>query len=397
MNRPSYEVADVLRQYGDRYCQRYFISPEQLKVMHLLKICRTSALGGHLEKCDHCAYERPAYNSCRNRHCPKCQALTQEKWLADRRCELLPTGYFHVVFTLPHLLNPIIGCNKKQLLNVLFQSVNETLSAFAKDPQWRLEGKIGFIGVLHTWSQTLMDHYHLHCLIPAGALSFDETRWKPARKRFLFRTRSLALAFKRCYLRRLRRLYAKDALIFPGKTAAYATPEAFTRLLTDAAAKQWIVYAKRPFAGPAQVLRYLGRYTHRVAISNSRIKSLHNDQVVFAYRDRAHQNRKKHMTLPAVEFIRRFMLHVLPDGFMKIRYYGFLSHRHKKRNIALIRNLIDPGGHYPAKIHETLETIMQRLTGRDIKQCPQCGQGKLYKAPLPVNKHPPHVEPADTS
>ncbi|MDY6842129.1 MAG: transposase, partial [Pseudomonadota bacterium] len=218
-----------------------------------------------------------------------------------------------------------------------------------------------------------------------------------ARKRFLFRTRSLALAFKRCYLRRLRRLYAKDALIFPGKTAAYATPEAFTRLLTDAAAKQWIVYAKRPFAGPAQVLRYLGRYTHRVAISNSRIKSLHNDQVVFAYRDRAHQNRKKHMTLPAVEFIRRFMLHVLPDGFMKIRYYGFLSHRHKKRNIALIRNLIDPGGHYPAKIHETLETIMQRLTGRDIKQCPQCGQGKLYKAPLPVNKHPPHVEPADTS
>ena len=244
MKKPRYEVADVFQQYGDTFCRQYPISSEQLKVLNLIKICRTSVLGGHLEKCAHCDFERPAYNSCRNRHCPKCQTLTKEQWLNDRRSELLPTGYFHVVFTLPHLLNPVICCNKKLLLGILFEAVNEVLTAFAKDPQWRLEGRIGFIAVLHTWSQTLMDHFHLHCLIPGGVLSFDETRWKNARKKFLFRTGSLAKAFRKCYLRKLRRLFDRGELIFPGNTNVYEAPETFARLAAEAGEKDWIVYTK---------------------------------------------------------------------------------------------------------------------------------------------------------
>mgnify|MGYP001032104715 CR=1 FL=1 len=293
-----------------------------------------------------------------------------------------------MVFTLPHLLNPVICCNKKPLLGILFESANEVLAAFAKDPQWRLEGRIGFIAVLHTWSQTLMDHFHLHCLIPAGVLSYDETRWKNARKKFLFRTGSLAKAFRKCYLRKLRRLFDRGELIFPGNTSVYESPESFARLVTDAAEKDWIVYTKRPFAGPTQVLNYLGRYTHRVAIANHRINSIHDGRVSFTYRDRSDKNRKKTMTLDALEFMRRFLLHVLPDGFMKIRYFGFLSHRHKNRCIALIRGLIDPDGSYPERKKESVEAVMKRLTGQDITCCPQCGKGRLRAAPLPYETFP---------
>lgn len=217
MSRPRFEVADVFRRYGDAYCRRYAISPQQLAVLNLIQICRTSILGGHIEKCGDCGFEQPAYNSCRSRHCPKCQTLAKERWLADRRSELLPVGYFHVVFTLPHLLNPLILCNKKILLAILFESVNEVLTAFARDPQWRLRGRIGFIAMLHTWSQTLMDHFHLHCLIPAGVLSFDRTGWVHARRKYLFRQESLAKAFRRVYLHKLQRAYDRGDLIFPGK------------------------------------------------------------------------------------------------------------------------------------------------------------------------------------
>jgi len=379
------EVADVFCRHGDQYCQKHRMSPEQFKVLNLIKICRTSALGGHLEQCDCCGYQRPAYNSCRNRHCPKCQILAKETWLNDRRSELLPCGYFHLVFTLPHEPNALILDNKKQLLGLLFKTAADVLKCFAKDRKWRLEGKVGFIGVLHTWSQTLLDHFHLHCLVPAGVLTFDETKWIKARGTYLFKTQSLAKAFKHRYIQQLIALYESGRLEFTGQTTALACPDGFGRLVDSLRKKDWIVYAKRPFAGPQQVLDYLGRYTHRVAISNNRIVSMQNDTVTFTYRDRADDNRQKHMTLAACEFIRRFLLHVLPDGFVKIRYFGFLAHRNKKRCIALVRKLIDPDAQPIEKLDETAVEMMQRLTGIDITCCPQCGKGKMV-ATMPLSK-----------
>jgi len=301
----------------------------------------------------------------------------KEKWLNDRKAELLPCGYFHFVFTLPHNLNPIILCNKKITLQILFSSVSETLQAFAKDPQWRLEGQLGFISVLHTWSQTVMDHFHLHCLIPAGALSFKKDRWIPARESFLFRIQSLAKAFKNYYLQKLQTAYQNNKLIFPGNTAKYQPQQEFEKLVKSLSKVKWIAYAKRPFAGPEQVLEYLGRYTHRVAISNNRIISIDNGQVSFTYRDREGNNEIREMTLDAHEFIRRFLLHVLPMGFVKIRYFGFLSHKNKKQAIAIIRKLIDPDAKLPEKIAETIVEMMLRLTGTDITCCPKCAKGKM--------------------
>lgn len=373
------EVADIFRRYGDHYRQSHKTSYEQLKVMHYIEICRTAKLGGHVEQCDRCGFEHIAYNSCRNRHCPKCQTLTKEKWLIDRKAELLPCSYFHLVFTLPHDLNPIILSNKRIALSILFAAVNETLQAFAKDPQWRLEGQLGFICVLHTWSQTLIDHFHLHCLIPAGALSFTKDKWIPTKESFLFKISSLAKAFRNRYLKLLRLAYRQDKLIFTEKTVSIESEEKF-KLFIDALSKiKWIAYAKRPFAGPEQVLEYLGRYTHRVAISNNRILSIDNDSVTFAYRDRKNGNAAKQMTLAADEFIRRFLLHVLPKGFMKIRYFGFLSHTNKKESLALILKLIDPHLKLPKKIEESLCQMMLRLAGIDITCCPVCGKGKMKR------------------
>jgi hypothetical protein len=336
------EVADIFGRYADQYCQQFPISAEQLKVLNLIKVCRTAVLGGHLDRCEHCGYEKPAYNSCRNRHCPKCQTVAKEKWLDARRAELLPCGYFHLVFTLPHELNPIILGNKEKLLGLLFSTVNHVLHSFARDPQWRLVGKIGYLAVLHTWSQTLLDHFHLHCLVPAGVLSLNEQQWIKARKRYLFRNPSLAKAVRQHYIQQLRRLYQDGQVHFAGKAQGLASPASFGQLVHTLNKKDWIVYAKRPFAGPQQVLEYLGRYTHRVAISNHRIQTLENDQVTFTYRDRSDGDQLKLMTLAATEFIRCFLLHVLPEGFVKIRYCGFMAHRHKQRHIRLIRRPRSP-------------------------------------------------------
>jgi hypothetical protein len=371
------ELADVFYRHGDHFCQKQRISPQQLKVFNMIKICRTSALGGHLEQCDSCGYQRPVYNSCRNRHCPKCQSFAKEKWLNGRRAELLPCGYFHLVFTLPHEFNALIMGNKQQMLSLLFKSTAEVLRCFAKDPQWRLEGRMGFIGVLHTWSQTLLDHFHLHCLVPAGVLAFDEASWINARKKYLFKTQALAKAFKRRYLQLFVDTYKAEKLKFAGRTATFADPNQFGRLIHDLRKKIWIVYAKRPFAGPDQVLEYLGRYTHRVAISNNRIVAIQNGAVSFTYRDRADGNIEKLMTLEATEFIRRFLLHVLPDGFVKIRYFGFLAHRNKKRCIALIRTLINPLAPTIQILTETPIEMIRRLTGIDMTCCPHCGKGKM--------------------
>jgi len=370
------ELANIFHRYGEEYRRRTSLSYKKIKVMRHIETCRTAELGGHVEQCSNCGFERIAYNSCRDRHCPKCQTMTKEQWLNDRKAELLPCGYFHLVFTLPHELNPIILCNKKVALSILFAAVNETLQAFAQDPQWRLGGKLGFIAILHTWSQVLLDHFHLHCLIPAGALSLTKNRWIPAKDSFLFRVESLAKEFSNRYLQKIGKAYHKEALIFPGNTADYESPEKFGQLIEAVSEKEWITYAKRPFAGPEQVLEYLGRYTHRVAISNNRIISCDNGEITFTYKD-WERDETRQMTLAADEFIRRFLLHVLPSGFMKIRYFGFLSHTNKKKSIPLLRKLIDPDADLPKKTKETLQEMMFRLTGEDITCCPECKKGKM--------------------
>ncbi len=262
---------------------------------------------------------------------------------------------------------------------MLFSAVSETLQAFAKDPQWHLEGQLGFISVLHTWSQTLIDHFHLHCLIPAGALSFTKHRWIPAKDSYLFRIQSLAKEFKKRYIQKLKTAYQNEALIFPGNTKHYSSKERFQQLLSSLLKAKWIAYAKRPFAGPQRVLEYLGRYTHRVAISNNRILSIDNGKVTFTYRDRQRNNQTRTMTLQAHEFIRRFLLHILPVGFIKIRYFGFLAHKNKKEAITRLRKLIDPNAKLPEKIKETIVEMMLRLTGNDITCCPKCRTGMMRR------------------
>jgi hypothetical protein len=373
------EVADIFRVYGNDYVKNHSLPYAHKKVMRHITVCRTAELGGHIEQCDSCGFQRNAYNSCRDRHCPKCQSLVKEKWLNDRKAELLPCGYFHLVFTLPHELNAIILCNKTVTLAILFAAVNETLQAFAKDPQWRLVGQLGFIAVLHTWSQTLMDHFHLHCVVPAGALSFDKNRWMPASESFLFKVESLAKEFRKRYLKKLDKAFVDEKLIFPGNTRPYGCHRTFKTLIQSLFQTSWIVYAKRPFAGPEQVLEYLGRYTHRVAISNNRIQSIKNGKVTFTYRDRKRNDEVKNMTLDADEFIRRFLLHVLPDGFMKIRYFGFLANTNKNKCLPILRKLIDPNAQLPEKITETVQEMMLRLTGEDIACCPQCQKGRMVK------------------
>ena len=377
LNKENPEVADILRLYGDAYKKMHSLSYKQMKTMYHIQVCRSSRLGGHLEQCNECGFERNAYNSCRDRHCPKCQTMVKEQWINDRKSELLPCGYFHLVFTLPHDLNPIILCNRKVCLHILFRAVNETLQAFAKDPKWRLEGRLGHIAVLHTWTQTLMDHFHLHCLIPAGALAFTKDRWTPSSDSYLFKIESLAKEFKNRYLRYFMAAYQNQELIFPGKTAEFESQQEFAQLLRSLSKAKWIAYAKRPFGGPEQVIEYLGRYTHRVAISNNRILSIDKGKVTFTYRDRERNNEIKTMTLNADEFIRRFLLHILPRGFMKIRYFGFLSHKNKKEAVALIRRLIDSDIKLPEKIKESIVDMMLRLTGTDITCCPKCKKGKM--------------------
>lgn len=379
-SRPKYDIAEIFRQSGKQFLSTYSASHAQVKVMNHIITCRTEALGGHVDFCTHCSHQQNAYNSCRDRHCPKCQTMAKERWLINRQSELLPVTYYHLVFTLPHELNPVILCNMKELLDLLFSSVNRVIKTFTADPQWRLQGQAGFIGVLHTWSQTILDHFHLHCLVPGGVLSEDRARWIASRKNYLFKTRSLVKAFKGTYINGLKQLYDQGILKFPKETARHGTPAGFNHLIKVIGKKKWSGYAKAPCSGPEKVLEYLGRYTHRVAISNYRIKSFNHGKVVFTWKDRARNNTVKEMTLDAAEFIRRFLLHVLPKGFKKIRHFGFLAPRYKAENIELIRKLNgeDLNKHNQPE-NESVEEIMHRLTGIDIKACPKCGKGRLTR------------------
>ena len=371
------EVADIFRKFREQYCQDNKVSPTQYRAMRHIEMCRTAELGGHIEVCDHCEFKQNAYNSCRDRHCPKCQTLVKERWLNDRKAELLPCSYFHNVFTLPHELNPLVLTNTKIMLTMLFSAVNETLQVFARDPQWRLVGQLGFISVLHTWNQKLLDHFHLHCIIPAGVLSFDKKSWIAAREKYLFRVESLAKEFRKRYLHKLERAYRNAEISCTGNAQELADPKKFEMFIATLREKQWITYSKKPFGGPEQVLEYLGRYTHRVGITNNRILAFENDQVTFSYRDRADECKVKVLTVKAEEFIRRFLLHILPKKFMKIRYYGFLARTNKKTCIALLRQLIDKDIDYVKTEVETIQETMLRVTGIDISVCPDCGKGKM--------------------
>ena len=364
--KPRYEVADILRLYGEEYRKSHTTTEQQRQVMAAIMACRTAQLGGHQEVCDHCGSIKNCYNSCRNRHCPKCQTMTKEQWLEKRRAELLPCGYFHLVFTVPHSLNPLILANRKETLTLLFKAVRDTLFAFAADPKWKLQGKPGLLTILHTWSQTLIDHFHIHCLVPAGVLSFDGCHWNPSSDKYLFRKSSLAKEFKKRYLN-----------LIEADREQLRLPKDYHVQMQKSWSNKWVVYAKEPFAGPEQVLSYLGRYTHRIAISNHRIKAIENGNVVFTYKDRSDNNKTKTMELPAVEFIRRFLLHVLPKRFMKIRYYGFLANICKRKAVLLIRRLIGKYVEIMDYSGETVREKMLRLTGRDILLCPRCRKGTM--------------------
>ena len=365
--RPCWELADIFRLHGDRHRQEYKLPAAHLKVMHAVEVCRTAALGGHLERCDGCALERPAFNSCRNRHCPKCGGRAARQWVEKRRKELLPVGYFHLVFTVPHELNPLILVNKKVLLNILFKAVSETLKDFGRT---HLGGQVGFLAVLHTWDQTLLDHFHLHCLVPGGALAFDGSRWIPSRSNFLFHVKALSLVFRGKFLAFLPAALTKGHLQFPGRTADLAPRAAFEDLLRTLRGKNWVVYAKRPFSSPETVLEYLGRYTHRTAISNRRIVSVENGEVSFLHRDRRNGNTQRTMTVRAGEFIRRFLLHVLPAGFQRIRQFGFLANRakFKKQTLVFCRQLLRP-------VNEAVMPVP--IPVPESPSCPRCHSGRM--------------------
>lgn len=369
-NRARPELADIFRQYGESYRRNHALPTSHKKVMRAISACRTQALGGHLDRCDSCGFERPAYNSCRNRHCPKCQSLAKAKWLEKQTSELLPAGYFHLVFTLPHELNRLILANKKIVLGVLFKAVSETLLEFGRS---RLGGTVGIIAVLHTWDQTLKDHFHLHCLVPDGALSVDHNRWIAARKNFLFPVKALSRVFRGKFLALLKRSIDR------GKIASTDNE------VNAARQKNWIVYAKqpvcrstgRPFGSPQTVLDYLGRYTHRVALSNDRILNVENGQVTLSYRDSRDSDRKKTLTLDTHEFIRRFLLHVLPEGFMRIRHFGFLANRSKKQALAQCRKLLNLDPALPQCPSEPAKDLLLKITGVDLSRCPCCQQGTM--------------------
>ena len=361
-NRARPELADVFRQYGESYQRTHRILACEQKVMRAVSVCRTQELGGHLDRCDACGFERPAYNSCRNRHCPKCQSLAKAQWLEKQTSELLPVGYFHLVFTLPHEFNRLILAHKKIGLSLLFKAVTETLLEFG---QTRLKGTLGIIAVLHTWDQTLKDHFHLHCLVPAGALSFDHSRWIAARKNFLFPVKALSLVFRAKFLALLQHNIARGKIDFPSEA------------INELRQKNWVVYAKKPFGSPHTVLDYLGRYTHRVALSNDRILQVEDGQVTLSYRDRKDGDLKKTMTLEAQEFIRRFLLHVLPAGFMRIRHFGFLANRSKKHALARCRTLLDLDPALPQSAILSAKDLLLKITGVDLSRCPCCHEGTM--------------------
>jgi predicted RNA-binding Zn-ribbon protein involved in translation (DUF1610 family) len=374
MTRPTLEVADILRRQGDHFLDHYRSSFgfQQLKAFRAILRCRTAALGGHRDVCPGCGHQAISYNSCRNRHCPKCQTQARERWLAARQQELLATNYFHVVFTGPHKLNALALENQARFYNLLFSASTETLLQIAVDPK-HLGAQIGVLSILHTWGQNLLLHPHIHCVIPAGGLSPDHQRWVDTRYSFFLPVMVLSRVFRGKFIAGLKRLRQRGKLRCEGPTAALADPKQFAQLLRRLHRQDWVVYAKQAFGGPTQVLRYLGRYTHRVAISNHRLLAFDGEHVTFRWKDYAHGSKQRTMTLAAPEFLRRFFLHVLPRGFVRIRHFGYLSNRFRNKRLPLCRRLLAGNSQIPV----TSQAPQVAITTSTVWHCPNCGAAMI--------------------
>jgi hypothetical protein len=371
------EVADIFRVYGDAYRRKHKLPRRMMKVMTAVEDCRTAKLGGHIDECDECGHIKISYNSCRNRHCPKCQSLAKERWLMDRKNDLLPVEYFHVVFTIPDILNPLILRNQKELYTILFKSVSETLLELGKDIKY-LGADIGFIGVLHTWGQNLMDHPHIHCIVPGGGLSFDSNRWISSREGFFIPVKVLSRLFRGKFLAYLKHTYEEDKLNFYGSIKELGIERNFHMFLADLYKREWVIYSKPSFKNPEHVIEYLGRYTHRVAITNNRITDIRDGNVTFKYKDYKERNKSKQMTIGAHEFIRRFMMHVLPDRFVKIRHYGILSNRNLKTKLRRCKEILGVPLKQKKEKKDWQELLLD-LTGNDPRRCPCCKTGRLVR------------------
>ena len=388
------EVAHIFRLYGEAYRQNHRLCRVQLQAMRAIEDCRTAVLGGHLYRCDQCGSEKNVYNSCRNRHCPKCQNLEKERWLEKRRNELLPVPYFHVVFTLPDELNILALGNPEVIYDLLFASASETLLEIAADPK-HLGARLGILAILHTWGQTLVLHPHLHCIVPGGGPSLDGERWVTASERFLLPMRVLAPVFRGKFLAGLKQLHQEGRLSLTGEAEKLRDPFEFLNLLDRLYKKSWWVYSKPPFGGPEQVLKYVARYTHRVALANHRLISLADGKVTFTYKDYSQNGRHRKMTLPVAEFIRRFLFHILPHRFVRIRYYGLFANRHRDRQLERCRALLGAAAPAPgpgSDEREDWESVYQRVTGKDPTLCAECGHGHLRRArklPALARRPPP--------
>jgi hypothetical protein len=371
--REGLEVAEVFRRFGQAFRDQHgaSLSAARHRAMLAIERCRTAALGGHVERCGDCGHQRIAYNSCRNRNCPKCQGLARAQWLADRQAELLDVPYFHVVFTVPQPIATIAFQNQTAVYDILFQAASETLRTIAADHK-HLGVEIGFLAVLHTWGQNLLHHPHLHCLVPGGGITADGQSWISCRSGFFLPVTVLSRMFRGLFLHYLEKAFAAGELHFFSEHRHLHEPTAFRRYLAATRDTEWVVYAKRPFAGPAQVLDYVGRYTHRVAISNNRLVSIKGGRVRFRWKDYRDNDRQKTMSLQAGEFIRRFLVHVLPDGFHRIRYFGFLGNCHRARKLALCRELLRMAPAAPANPSADYRHRYETLTGISLRQCPCC-------------------------
>lgn len=387
----SLDVAEIFRRYGDRYRLEAPVPLAQRRVMRAIEQCRTAALGGHVEQCDRCPHTRVWYNSCRNRHCPKCQSLARAQWIEQREAEILDCPYFHVVFTVPAAVASIASLNKAVVYGILFRVAAETLRTIAADPQ-HLGAEIGFFAVLHTWGQQLQHHPHLHCVVTGGGVSRDGSRWVACRPGFFLPVRVLSRLFRRLFLESLHQAFDGGRLRFTGALEPLGHPATFREHLASARAVEWVVYAKRPFAGPRQVLDYVGRYTHRVAISNNRLVDLTHDQVRFQWKDYRRESQVKTMTLAATEFIRRFLLHVLPSGFQRIRYYGLLGNRHRAEKLAHCRVLLGMTPTPETSVGRDTADFRDRfaaLTGGSLRVCPLCHEGQMVAIVVDVLRATP--------
>lgn len=369
MSRPPLEVADIVRAAGEAFIERnrHWIRWKHVKVLRAIARCRTAALGGHIDQCTRCGHRAISYNSCRDRHCPKCQTAARDRWIAARQKELLPTRYLHVVFTLPGRLAPVVLQNKKILYDLLFRTSAETLLQVARDPR-HLGAEIGFFSVLHTWSQKLTAHPHVHCVVPAGGLSPDRTRWIRSRDNYFLPKEVLGELFRGKFVGALKEAFQNGQLHFHGDLKLLAQPKIFAAWLRPLHRQDWVVYLKPPFGGPEYVVHYLGRYTHRVAISNHRLVSCSDGQVTFRWRDSAHHNEQKLLTLSLDEFLRRFLLHILPKGFMRIRNFGFLANRKRAQLLPLCFHLLGATPQPQVASHPS-DTNNSSPSWR----CPQCG------------------------